>query len=331
MTARDAIYARLAAFPPALRELIAAELAAGNVLEEFGAGFPAPAVGAYVKLAQPVTTRPHVSSGALAYRARCTSLHSGEWTDSQRIHFVLEPPLPPESVPSPEASLAARDAAPPSNSRAAGEAPDSRVGRFVRSMVIDYEKWHDGIGYDLSILREASPAERQAIERLLTGRGVNGWREVEALAALHTETADAVLRAAFAHGNSEICNAVLRCAPALASDAQKTAHLVEALRTAKFFEGLSQALDEVAVYHPPAIVAELFRGLRGRTDEAAVHFAAMLLFIHGRASEPFDWNQRPFFLRFCAPTLAEREAAFRELCEKIGVDPASFPPGRGNR
>ena len=166
--------------------------------------------------------------------------------------------------------------------------------------------------------------------RLLTGRGVNGWREVEALAALRTPTAEAVLRAAFAGGKAEICNAILRYAPALASDAQKTAHLVEVLRTAKFFDGLSQALDEVAAYHPPAIVAELFRGLRERPDEAAVHFAAMLLFIRGRASEPFDWNQRPFFLRFSSPKLAEREAAFRELCEKIGVDPASFPArGRG--
>ena len=326
MKAREAIYSRLAAFPPALRELIAAELAAGNALAEFGAGFPAPAIGAYVKLAQPVTTRPHASVGALAYRDRRTSLHSGEWTDAQRIHFVLEPPLPPEPEPDMAAIREARDAAPPPSSRAVADGPNSCVIRFERSMVIDYEKWHDGIGYDLSILNEASPAERQAIERMLTGRGVCGWREVEALAALRTETADAVLRAAFAGGKAEICNAVLRYAPALASDAQKIAHLVEALRTAKFFDGLTQALDEVAAYHPPAVVAELFCGLRERPDEAAIHFAAMLLFLHGQASEPFDWNQRPFFLRFAAPTLAEREPAFRELCEKIGVDPASPSP-----
>ena len=29
------------------------------------------------------------------------------------------------------------------------------VARFTASMVINYEKWHDGIGYDLDAIRDA--------------------------------------------------------------------------------------------------------------------------------------------------------------------------------
>jgi len=31
---------------------------------------------------------------------------------------------------------------------------------FEGGMVIDYEKWRDGVGYDLSFIEQMSPAER---------------------------------------------------------------------------------------------------------------------------------------------------------------------------
>jgi hypothetical protein len=31
--------------------------------------------------------------------------------------------------------------------------------RFEKSMVIDFEKWHDGIGYDIEAIKLASPTE----------------------------------------------------------------------------------------------------------------------------------------------------------------------------
>jgi hypothetical protein len=45
------------------------------------------------------------------------------------------------------------------------------------------------------------------------------------------------------------------------------------------------------------------------------------MFIHGKADSSFDWTHRPLFLRFKTEDRAERESVFRELCEKIGVDP----------
>jgi len=48
----------------------------------------------------------------------------------------------------------------------------------------------------------------------------------------------------------------------------------------------------------------------------------MLLFVHGQADSSFDWDQRPFFLKFNTADRTEREAMFRELCDRIGVAPA---------
>jgi len=57
---------------------------------------------------------------------------------------------------------------------------------------------------------------------------------------------------------------------------------------------------------------------------AAVHFAAMLLYLHGQASEPFDWEQRPFLLRFNPGDQGDRRNAFMELCQRIGTSSAPY-------
>ena len=100
-------------------------------------------------------------------------------------------------------------------------------------------------------------------------------------------------------------------------------HIVEALRTAEFYYGLSQAIDEAAEFHPASVVAQLFRSALNREGGVAVHCAALLLFIHGWAEAKFDWEHCPFLLRFNTKDPVEREAVFRELCERIGVDPAT--------
>jgi hypothetical protein len=82
--------------------------------------------------------------------------------------------------------------------------------------------------------------------------------------------------------------------------------------------------DEAEEFHPPGVVETLFRGALNRDGEAAVHFAALLFFLHGKADEPFDWNHRPFFLRFNTDDRKERIAVFRELCEIVGVDPKQY-------
>ncbi len=82
------------AFPATLRELIEAELMAGNTIIEQASTSPAPASGAYVMLANPVTTRPRKTTEGVTFYERNSSSYSGEFTDAERYFFVLEPPLP---------------------------------------------------------------------------------------------------------------------------------------------------------------------------------------------------------------------------------------------
>lgn len=102
----------------------------------------------------------------------------------------------------------------------------------------------------------------------------------------------------------------------------RTGELVNALATGTFYATLTQALDEVALLHPPAIVDALFRALLARDGEVACHMAAMLLFVHGKAASIFDWESRPLFLRFNTEDSAERWSACEELCLLIDVDVA---------
>ncbi len=335
--------------PEMLRALLDAELAAGNSVEEIGHSFPAPPIGAYFKLTQPLLTRPRASGEGLDYRARNSSLSSGEITDAKRIYFLVEPPAPPPPEPDMDAIRAAHAPAPlspngetrpvtdlnyvstaPDSSGAAAVAAtkrptdDSLVGRFRRSMEINYEKWHDGIGYDLAVIDEASPSERSDIESIMLSRGARDWRDVEALAHLDTIRTQRVLEEAVRNAPIEIRVAVLDHAGELVSDHIKTEVLITALETADFYGGLTAALRLVEEFHPPKVIAALFHVARFRNGGPGVHFAAMLMFLHGKASSSFDWEQRPFFLRFNTPEGPERDAVFLELCAKIGAPAEKF-------
>ena len=305
--------AELDAFPPPLRKLIEDELQAGNTIQEIAHCFPAPPAGAYVKLEKPVTTRARQSGGGLEHREHNGSLYSGWFTDERGFYFVVEPPGPPPEEPDMDAIRAAHEPA--------QSIPPVPVAKntFQQSMIIDYEKWHEGIGYDLDALRAMTPEERTETETMLIAHGIEGWRDVEALAEFDTMRSRRALRKAAKSADAEIRMAVKRFAPHLVSDQEHTASLVEALQTAVFYGGLSEAIDEAAENHPRPVIEALQEGLIEREGEVAVHFAALLTYIYGKADSPFDWTQRPFFLRFHTEDRKERQALYRELAERIGM------------
>lgn len=337
----------LASMPPALKQLLEAELAAGNTITEVGHSFPAAPAGAYFLLAKPLQSRAQESGDGIVYYDRKMPSYSGEITDAKRHFFLLEPPHPPEPEPDMDAiraahqpkptppaqkatakkpkaaAKAAAKAAPSPDPAPTPKAPATPLEQFEASMVMDFDKWHDGIGYDLDILRTLSAADQATVVRKLQQNGIKDWRDVEALAAIDLPTAKEALRNAMKSPHVEIRNAVTRYATDLVPDDARTDSLVRSLEKAVPFGGLSETLDQVAEYHPPEVVDTLFEGALKRDGEAAVHFAAMLCFLHGKAKEPFDWDLRPFFLRFHA-TGHDRETVFRELCEKVGVDPAKW-------
>jgi hypothetical protein len=311
------------ALPPVLLALLEAEIAAGNSIAEVNQSFPAAPVGACFQLTGPFVSRPRESSAGLKFRDFRYPNFSGSFTDERGYFFLLEPPVPPDPEPDMDAIRAAHEPK-PSRPKPITSDPNTLVGRFERSMEINYEKWRDGMGYDLDAIAAATPPERETIEAILLSRGLQDWRDVEALNALDTPAAQDALRKAAARASSEIRVAITRYAPRFQSSTQRTSTLVGALRTAQLGGGLSEAIDEAADYHPPEVVEALMRGALERDGETAVLFAALLLYIHQQAKEPFDWAQRPFFLRFHTEDRPAREAVFKELCAKIGTDPGKY-------
>ncbi len=340
----DLLAREVAALPPMLRALLDAELAAGNQVTSIGHSFPAPPIGAFLQMARPIATRLRATGGGLLFRAHHGGPYAAAFTDADGRYFLLDPPGEPPPEPDMDAIRAAHagkavkeantaNAVSTGNSGSvttlpASSAADDAMHRFRRSMVMDYEKWHDGTGYDLAALASATPLERAQIEILLLARTPEDWRDIEALAKLDTPRARAVLaRMLAADGPVALQLAVLQYGRCPVPDAQRGAVLLRALATADFYAGLTQALDMVAAFHPSEVVAGLWQGLGSREGPVAVHFAAMLCFVHGLADSPFDMAQRPFFLRFHCTRGPAREAAIAELRQRIAPVHTGEPPG----
>ena len=196
---------------------------------------------------------------------------------------------------------------------------ETAIARFERSLFIDYEQWHDGVGYDVALLRELTDQERRGIEARLTPP--DGWRDVEALAvlaSLGSDSARAELRRVATEGSAETRLAVLRYAPALVDDAARTKALVEALDSATAFDSFTTTLEQVAAFHPPPVVDALWRGLETRQGDVAMHYAGMLAFLGGKAESSFDWALRPLLMEFKTEDSVARRAAIQKLRTRLG-------------
>jgi hypothetical protein len=192
--------------------------------------------------------------------------------------------------------------------------------RFIASMKIDYMKWHDGEPYDLEALDAVSPEEQAELEALLIQRKDNDWRDVEALAKIKTPTALHALKECMTGPSREIR---IRAAELLHQmgelDSLDTV-IVEGLRFGELGEGLAQA-ERLAASHPSEAVKDtLLHGVLCTSDGRAVRFAGILLFLHGKASKPFDGSQQSILSRFTKTDRRERRQAFDELCKILGVD-----------
>jgi hypothetical protein len=200
----------------------------------------------------------------------------------------------------------------------------SAYDRFMQSMQIGHDQWHDGTGYDLEALQELEGEELARVEALLIRRKDEDWRDAEALAALNSTKAAEALKSSISSPNVQV---KLRAAEQYAEEGDMTTMeeaLIQSLRTSKLYEGLTQALD-LAEEHPTERVKQtLFWCALHGNDDVRVHAAALLFYLYGIAESNFDWEFRPFFLRFGTEDMEERRAAFLELCQRVNVDPASL-------
>lgn len=319
--------------PPVLRALLDAELAAGNTVIEVGHTHPAPPVGAYFKLARPVSTRPRESGGGLQFYERNSSQYSGEFTDAKRFFWILEAPLPPPPEPDMDAiraamNLAAREsAARPAQETAPDLLPQPRqasahpvlVEKFQRSMRLDFETWKEGTEYDIGLIEGATPDELLELERLVLNHSPRNWRDVQALVALDSPRTRPTLLSLLDDPNPEVRAAVLRFAPALVDHPTRARVLIQNIQSAEPFLGLSATLDLIADFHPPEIVDALLRACLDRSGDIACLLGALLLYLHGKAESPLAMEHRPFWLQLNTDDDAQRRRVLSELCERIGV------------
>ena len=197
--------------------------------------------------------------------------------------------------------------------------------RFMASTDIGYEQWHDGVGYDLEALALLDGHERADAARFLLHRAGDDWRDLEALLALGTPEARAVVIRQLREGalDQRLWAArYLGGDPDLAQAREDAT--IAGIREAGIGTGLRVALDLANEIRTPAVVDALFRATLADELDMSIHAAALLAFVHGKAKEDFDWELRPLFLRFGTPDRTERELAFRELCALCGVDPEPF-------
>ena len=192
--------------------------------------------------------------------------------------------------------------------------PSAAFGRFLKSMTIGLEEWREGTGYDLSALHEMTPDERTAIEDGLIAHLADpgDWRDVEALAALATPRALAAVQKARKHTDRQVReHAIEHVLEKTPQDPNVEDDVVRAVK---------QGNIELAEQCPtPRVKRALLDCARTADATTRVNAAALLMYLCGQAAEPFDWNQRPFFLRFGEENPKERRAALKELREKTGL------------
>ena len=196
--------------------------------------------------------------------------------------------------------------------------------RFKTSMNIGFEEWHDGIGYNIPAIRLASQEELDEIEKILINHRPRDWRDIEALAEINTKRSRETIKDVIKDQNPVLRIAVIRFTPDLITDNERTQSIIYALQNTEIFSGFSNLLEEVEIYHPKKVKEALIKGLLNRTGDVAVHFAAMLFYLYGKAKEPFDWKQRPFFLRFNTENRKKRVKVFRKLCQKLKINPEKY-------
>jgi hypothetical protein len=195
--------------------------------------------------------------------------------------------------------------------------------RFSHSTKIGYNEWHDGIPYDLDAFRALSSSERDMIVREFAANHgpAFDWRDIEVFQAAATPESISALRAALQSARADSRLYAAAALHAIGDLPDLAAIVARELDYVTILDGQALALRLIGGKLTPAIREALLRGARDR-PEVGPHYAAMLCYLVGKAASDFDWNMRPFFLRFGEhASRLDRAQAYRELCELIKNTP----------
>jgi hypothetical protein len=210
--------------------------------------------------------------------------------------------------------------------------PSEPCRKFLDSTNVSYERWHDGIGYDLNALAEVTETERRYISDMLLQRVRSReahWRDIEALETLKLPESRAVLEEALKTAKPETRLRIAQALLAQGVPVEIDRIIADILKRGRYEDGLSAALDLAAEHATPYLREVLLDCARGGHPDVRVHAAALTLYLAGKAESPFDWNHRPFFLQFGEEDRTTREKAYAELCRRIG-QPAPDGKRSGN-
>lgn len=205
----------------------------------------------------------------------------------------------------------------------------SAYDRFIHSMQINYEKWHDGIGYDLDALRSLEPREKRQILQLLKTR--DDWRDVEAIAVIqetppaddetlaakagealdaltHTKSGEARMTAlAHLHDSGQL------------NDKSLETRLLEELKIVDIYDGLSRCFALLDLVPTNQIKRRLLWCMLNRTEIGTL-MAGKLWQMCGKSTEELDWSQRPMLLKFGKGVHAwEAHQAAQQFCAAVGM------------
>lgn len=185
--------------------------------------------------------------------------------------------------------------------------------RFLSSMQIGYEQWHDGTGYDLEALEQMSDQEKASIEQQLIPRAGNDWRDLEALDRLGTPNTFRAIARARNSSDIQIRIQAHEYGPE-PTGAEWNLVLLDALDQVEVGGGLSIALD-CAIEHPsPEITAKLWKLVEaGGRMGIGYHCAAALCCMSGVIDSIYDDTYRQLFLKFLEIDSESRRQALVDL------------------
>jgi hypothetical protein len=190
--------------------------------------------------------------------------------------------------------------------------PSEAYQQFLDSMVMDFDKWHDGTSYDLETLEQLGSEGRVSIEELLITnlKEAGDWRDVEALTALGSDSARKAVDQARFHNNTKVRKYALRICLNTQDLKDRTKEDIAELEE-QVVQAVKHGGFQIAEYmSTPRVKKTLLDSILGFKSEIRVSAVAFLLYLCGQAPEPFDWSQRPFFLRFSD---SERDPKMRQL------------------
>ncbi|MDB5325827.1 MAG: hypothetical protein JWM57_1396 [Phycisphaerales bacterium] len=197
------------------------------------------------------------------------------------------------------------------------------VKRFYDSMPMNFDRWHDGTGFDLDALRDMTPEELAAV-RVTLKSGRRTWRELEALAAIDSLTGTDEVRHALDKDDSpenQIKAANLLFESDKLDQADYEARLCQSIRRLGTHDAITTRVLLYAQGLPTDAVKQALLWASWNRTDAAFHSAALLIYLCGKSEDQLSFEHRPllFDLQPSNSSLT-RQAAFEKLCRLTGLE-----------